>query len=763
LISEKYDIIGLVSAAGADALEQALSRLSGVESARVNLVTSSLTIRYDPALANGKIVREAVTGAGFEAIPRSARPRKKRPQTHPNENALMPNVEPSGNILYRLIVSVGCTVPLAYFSIGYNRDWALPDIFVGHENALIAALTQLILAIPVLMANRGYLHDGMKALARGKPSLDSLIALAVTAAMLYGLYGIYGLAWEAGHPVPGGVRIPRDLYFETAVIALTIVTIGKTIESKARDRYSDAVHRLRKIRPEMAIVKRNGGRETVEVEDIVPGDELELSPGQVAPVDGIVISGHAKIDASALTGECYPTTKGVGARVWGGSINLDGYITIRADQSGDESAISRLIRLVEEAASSRANISRHVDRIGAVFAPLILLAAVATGVVWLLLSHSLPLALARAISVVMVSSPCALTLATPMSVLIATVRAAQFGIAVKSAETLENAHDIDTVVLDKTGTVTAGKPTVTDIISLSDLDHNDLLRIAASIQRQSELPLAAAIVEEAKRSALEPYETESFTPRPGKGVEAVIKGKRYFAGGPRLLQENGIDISELVQSIGSLAAEGKTPFSFGCDGKALGIVAVADVMKPGSRAAIAALKRMNLDVIMLTADNALSAAALQQMTGVSRVIAEMLPEGRSRVIAELKDEGRRIAMIGDGINDTPALLAADVGIAIGSGTEIVSESAGISLMRGDLRDAVTALALGKAVIRNIRQNVALATFASIVGLPIAIGILPSPFTLGFSPAVVTGAMGISTTLVALNSWRLAFFRRKTLR
>ena len=760
MVTRKFNVTGMTCSACSAFIEKTVRKLPGVESAEVNLLANSMIAEYDDEAVSADAIVSAVADAGY-GLSSADDGRLSGMSVSVSLNRPVKSAEsPDENTLMRLIVSIVFSVPLSYIAMAPMFGWPLGHVFMKDENLFTFAFLQFLLALPVAYVNRSFFIRGFKSLARLAPNMDSLIAIGSTAAMGYGVYTVFLIAWKFGlggmaHSAPGAM----NLYFDSAAMILTLVTVGKFLESGAKRRTTDAITKLVSLRPDRATVIVDGAERRVPVESVVPGDVLVVRPGQYIPVDGVVIEGTSSVDVSAITGESVPAFKSVGDRVVSASINLNGFLKFRADRVGDDTTLSRIIRLVESASASKAPIARLADRISAVFVPVVMLIAAATVVTWLLLGANLDFALSCGIAVLVISCPCALGLATPTAVMVGTGVGARNGILVKTAAALEIAHSVDTVVLDKTGTVTAGRPTVTDIHSVCELDDNDLLALAASIETPSEHPLAFAIITEAEKSGLKTTPVEAFTPYPGKGVEATIRGKRYFAGGPGLLKENGIPTDELEQIVAREAAKGKTPFCFGAGGKALGVIAVADVIKGGSREAIATMKRMGLSVIMLTGDNALTAESVRLAAGVDVVYAELLPEEKVGVIRKLKSSGKTVAMIGDGINDAPALVEADVGIAIGSGTDIAIDSADIVLARSDLRDAVTALRLGKAVIRNIRTNLFWALVYNTLGIPIAAGVLYAATGFSLNPMVAAAAMSMSSISVVLNALSLNLFRR----
>lgn len=757
-IRSKFDIEGMTCSGCSSRLERKISALPGMERAEVNLLTKTMQVEYDEdSLGEGAIV-EAVEAMGFSAARRTGQ------KTDVRTKYVTPGQLPDAGaglrrMRFRLAISFSFTVPLVYLAMGHMLGLPLPAVF--HENFFVFSFTQMLLVMPVAVVNWVYFARGLKNLADREPSMDSLVAMGSSAAIAYSIFAMFKVSVSSAHGMTGGIDpMSVDLYFESAATILSLITLGKYFEERAKDHTSDAISKLIRLRPDTATILADGVERLVPVESIAPGDIVVIKPGQSIPVDGVIVEGRSTIDVSAITGESIPVDKQSGDLVHSATINQNGYFRFRAERVGDDTTLARIIGLVEEASASKAPISRLADKLSAVFVPAVILIAVATLAVWLLLGETIGFSLSMAITVLVISCPCALGLATPTAIMVGMGKGAQNGILFKSAEALEIAHGVDTVVLDKTGTVTEGKPVVTDIIPLCDMDDNELLTLAASLENPSEHPLSFAIKAEAEKSGLRLLPIEDFRALPGRGIEGSIGGKRYFAGGPILLQENGIDTKPLVESIQRLGNQGKIPFCFGGEGKVLGIIAVADTVKGGSRSAVADLKAMGLDVILLTGDNRYTAEGIRIASGIDHVIPEMLPEGKSDVIRTLKGEGRKIVMVGDGINDAPALVAADIGMAIGAGTDIAIDSADVVLMHSDLRDAVTALKLGKAVIRNIKENLFWALIYNTLGIPIAAGAFYVAFGLRLNPMIAAAAMSLSSISVVMNALRLNAFKRE---
>lgn len=757
--TELFTIEGMSCASCSGHVERDVSKLVGVTEVQVNLLTGSMTVSFDESLASTEIIIEAVTNAGYTARLDSKNmgdtSKKKTDEVKDDHEAVAQKT-----MRLRLFISFLFSLPLVYIAMGHMAGWPIPMFFMGAENSLVFALTQFILVLPVAFVNIGYFKSGGKALLRGSPNMDSLITIGAGASIFYGIVVMYEMAIALGQGNSAvALSHTHNLYFESAAMILSLITLGKYLENRAKKSTTQAISGLIKLRPDTATLLKNGKESTISVEDIQVGDHIVIRPGQYIPVDGVIIEGQTSVDASAITGESIPTLKTVGDRLWSASINLNGYCVFKAERIGEDTSLARIIKLVEQASSSKAKISKLADRISNYFVPAVIAISIISFGAWLLLGATFSFAFSIAISVLVISCPCALGLATPTAIMVGTGMGAKNGILVKSAESLEIAHSVKTVVLDKTGTITEGKPKVTDIISVSDLDHNELLTLAAAIEKNSEHSLGMSIIAEAKASGISFPKTDFFQAHPGKGVEAIVKGKRYFAGSPQLLSENNIPIEALLPELNRLASEGKTPFCFGSEKGALGIIAVADVIKKGSKEAISQFKALGLEVIMLTGDNQRTAEAIRKEAGVERVYAQLLPEDKATVIQNLKKEGKKIAMIGDGINDAPALVAADIGIAIGAGTDIAIDSADIVLVNSDLRDAVAALKLGKAVMKNIKQNLFWALIYNTLGIPIAAGVFFGLTGWTLNPMFAAAAMSFSSVSVVLNALRLNFFKR----
>ena len=748
--TEKFDVTGMTCSACSARIEKNINKTEGVIEANVNLLTNSMTVKYDDALLSTEDIIRVVENTGYGAS--SSEKRRSEAKEVKEDKSEIDEMKK------RLLVSMIFAIPLFYISMGHMLNWPLPGIFHGEENALIFAFTQFILCIPVMVVNSKYYKVGFKTLFMGSPNMDSLIAIGTSAAAAYGVYAIYKIGYGLGHMDMDMVRqFSMDLYFESAAVVLALITLGKFLEARAKGRTSDAIRKLMDLSPKTALVERDGMEIEIPVEDVVIGDIVIVKPGQAVPVDGTIVFGNTSIDESMLTGESIPVEKKAGDKVTGASINKSGFFKFKAEKVGDDTTLSQIIKLVEEASSSKAPISKMADKISGVFVPVVIVIAIAATIVWLILGATFEFALSIGIAVLVISCPCALGLATPTAIMVGTGKGAENGILIKSAEALEIAHHVQTVVMDKTGTITEGKPKVTDLLA-DGIDELEMLRIAASAEKGSEHPLADAIVEEAEKLKLDLYPVEAFEAIPGKGLRARINNKIYYLGNLRLINEQNIDIRNFEEKSTKFAEEGKTPLYFADERVVLGIISVADVVKPTSAAAIKEFQEMGIEVVMLTGDNKNTAEAIRKELNISRAVAEVLPQDKEREIRKIQEEGRKVAMIGDGINDAPALARADVGIAIGAGTDVAIESADIVLIRSDLLDAVTAVQLSKATIKNIKQNLFWAFIYNTIGIPLAAGVFYTLLGWKLNPMFAGAAMSLSSVSVVSNALRLKFFK-----
>lgn len=752
---EQFDITGMTCSACSARVEKTVAGLPGVSGVTVNLLKNSMAVAFDEGAVTPETITAAVEKAGYGASLRGGggtpiEGGKGRPDTVARELAGMKR---------RLVVSILFTIPLFYISMGHMAGLPLPPFLLGPENALGFAFTQFLLTIPVMFVNAAYYRVGFKTLFTGSPNMDSLIAIGSGAAAVFGVYAIYRIGFALGRGDMGTVHtVSMNLYFESAAMILTLITLGKFFEARAKGRTSDAIAKLVDLAPKTAVRVRDGREETVPVEAVRVEDILVVKAGESVPVDGVITEGGAFLDESAITGESVPAEKAAGDAVTGATINTSGHFLMRATRVGDDTALAQIVRLVDEATSSKAPISRLADRISGIFVPVVIAIAVLATAVWLLLGYGAEFALSIGISVLVISCPCALGLATPTAIMVGTGRGAANGILIKSAEAIEMAQAVDTVILDKTGTVTEGRPVVTDIATVDGVTEMDLLAVAASLEKLSEHPLGAAVVREAESRGLALEKVSGFTQTPGRGISGTIAGALCLAGNGKLLAEQGVALDEAAgKNAETFAADGKTALFFARDKALLGIIAVADTIKRTSREAVAELEAMGLEVIMLTGDNAATAEAVRRGAGIGRVLAEVLPGDKEREVARLQEAGRTVAMVGDGINDAPALARADVGIAIGAGTDIAIESADIVLMKSDLLDAATAVHLSRAVMRTIRQNLFWAFFYNILGIPVAAGVFYGAWGLTLNPMIAAAAMSLSSVFVVSNALRLRLF------
>ena len=768
---ETYDITGMSCAACSARIEKGISGMEGMQQCSVNLLKNSMTVSYDEAeLDSGKIIHQ-VEDIGYGASLHQTQGSKTTGASGRGKNGATDAAAAAAKQMkQRLIVSLVFTIPLFYISMGHMAGWPLPPWLLGARNHMIFAFTQFLLVLPVLIAGGHYFKNGLRNLWHRSPNMDSLIALGSGAAFVYGIYAIYKIAWGFSIEDMDMVEtFGMNLYFESSAMILTLITLGKFMEARAKSKTSEAITKLMDLAPKTAKVLRNGQEEEISVDDVQNGDILVVRDGDTVPVDGKITEGFASVDESAITGESLPVDKQAGDPVTGGTINRTGYFQMEATAVGEHTTLSKIIQLVDDATSSKAPIAKLADRVSSVFVPVVITIALLAAILWLLAGQSFEFALSVAISVLVISCPCALGLATPTAIMVGTGRGAAKGILIKSAEALEITHSIDTVVLDKTGTVTQGKPVVTDVIALeadgkaageNTQAYTELLRLAFSLEKMSSHPLAEAIVKKAEACSAAFQEVSDYEMIPGQGIAGTIGKVRCLAGNRKLMETNRIDISVAAGLQEKLADEGKTPLYFAQGGKFLGVIAAADVVKPTSREAIARLQEMGMDVIMLTGDNARTAEAIKKQVGIKTVIADVLPEDKEEKVRQLQEQGHKVAMVGDGINDAPALARADVGIAIGAGTDVAIESADIVLMKSDLMDAASAVSLSRAVIRNIKQNLFWAFFYNAIGIPVAAGVLYPVFHILLNPMIGAAAMSFSSVSVVSNALRLRFYTTK---
>ena len=742
----KFNVTGMTCAACSARVEKVTGAVPGVTRAEVNLLAGTMAVEAENAEVTAAIVK-AVSDAGYGA---SLAGEKVKKQEAPKPDNTLKEMK------VRIIGSAAFLLVLMYFTMGHMVGLPAPHWYHGTENALVAALLQFFLTLPVVYLNRVYYSRGLKALWHRAPNMDSLIAVGSLAALIYGIAALFRMAWAMGHGDWNTVQLySENLYFESVAMILTLITVGKFLEAKAKGRTGDAIRALMDLSPKTATVRRNGQNVEIPVEQVMVGDTVIVRSGGAIPVDGTVLEGRASVDQSALTGESVPVEKVPGDTVAAATINTEGYLEFRADKVGEDTTLAQVIRMVEEAGGSKAPIARLADKIAGIFVPVVMTIAAITFAVWMIAGSGLEFSLTCGIAVLVISCPCALGLATPVAIMVGTGRGAQMGVLFKNAEALENLHHVDTVVLDKTGTLTTGKPAVTDILPGS-ASQGHLLTIAASLEAKSEHPFAKAIL--AKMKGRSYPEATDFETLPGRGVAGTVNGLRYYGGNGRLMEELGVKVPEMPE----LAQQGKTPLHFASEkGEYLGTIAAADVLKPDSIAAVKAMQELKLDVVMLTGDNEATAKAIAAKAGITHVISDVLPTDKAGAVEKLQKEGHRVLMVGDGINDAPALVTADVGMAIGAGTDIAMESADIVLMNSSLTGVSGAIELSKATIRNIRQNLFWAFFYNSLGIPIAAGALYPAFGIQLSPMLGAAAMSLSSFFVVTNALRLRFFKTKT--
>lgn len=745
------DITGMSCSACSSRIEKVVNRMQGVEQMSVNLLKNNAHVTFDESVVDEKEIIARIEKLGFGARVHAANVAAPVPQ----QDTAAQEME---EMRQRLIGSLIFAGLVFYQHMGRMWGWPLPGFILGQENELINALLQMLWCIPVLFIDRKYFIHGVRNLLSGAPNMDSLIAVGSGASFIYGLYSVFGMAYAFGHNrldlLPG---FADALYFEASAVILALVTVGKFMEARAKSHTSDAIKALMNLTPKTALVERHGLQGEIPVEEVVTGDLLIVKSGASVPVDGEIIEGSAALDESALTGESLPVDKTIGDKVIGGTINRSGYFKMEATAIGADTALAKIIALVDEATSSKAPIAKLADKVSGYFVPAVISIAVIAAAIWLALGASWHFALTIAISVLVISCPCALGLATPTAIMVGTGRGAKSGILIKSATALETAHKVDTVILDKTGTITAGKPMVTDILPVKGSEA-ELLAFAAGLEKLSEHPLGEAIVAAAEAKQLALPEAGNYKQIPGQGVTAELAGAECAAGNLKLLQELNVDTSTLMDQYDKLASQGKTPLYFVRAGELLGCIAVADTVKPTSKEAIGKLQAMGLRVLMVTGDNRATAEAIRAQVGVDEAVAQVLPHDKEAVVRKLQQEGHIVAMVGDGINDAPALARADVGIAIGAGTDIAIETADMVLIKSDLLDVAKAIRLSRSVMTNIKENLFWAFIYNAVGIPFAAGVFYTAFGWLLNPLIAAVAMSCSSVSVVTNALRLRFIK-----
>ncbi|MDY5045119.1 heavy metal translocating P-type ATPase [Phascolarctobacterium sp.] len=763
---ELLDITGMSCSACSSRIEKVVGRMEGVEEIAVNLLTNKAQVSYDESKLDTAAIIARIEKLGFGAAVHQQT--NKVVAAKPTNTAATELAE----MRRRLVLSLGFTAPLFYLHMGLMYSWPLLELVKGQENLLLAALVQFFFCLPVVITGYKYFYHGLRNLWNRAPNMDSLIAIGSGAAFVYGLYGLLGLAYAFGHQRLDLIQGFYDaLYFESAAMILALITLGKFLEARAKSHTSDALTALMQLRPKTALVERHSVQGEIPLEEVVLGDVLIVKSGASVPVDGRIIEGSGALDESAITGESIPVDKLIGDKVTGGTINKSGYFKMEATAIGADTTLAKIIALVEEATSSKAPIAKLADKISGIFVPVVITIALAAACIWLILGESWHFALTIAISVLVISCPCALGLATPTAIMVGTGRGAKQGILIKSATALETAHKVDTVILDKTGTVTEGKPVVTDVLPEAGLSEAELLQLAAALEQLSEHPLGQSIVQKAQELELasdkQPITdtkdqaallATDYQALPGRGFLATLNNERYAAGNLLLMEEQGVELTQLRNTHAALATAGKTPLYFAQGSRLLGTIAVADTVKPTSKAAIAQLQKQGLKVIMLTGDNAATAEAIRRQVGLDEAIAEVLPQDKELHIRTLQEQGHLVAMVGDGINDAPALARADVGIAIGAGTDVAIEAADMVLIKSDLQDVARAIGLSKSVMKNIKENLFWAFIYNTIGIPLAAGLLYPAFGLLLNPMLAAAAMSCSSVSVVTNALRLRFIK-----
>ena len=758
---EQFTITGMTCSACSARVEKAVAKVDGTKDVSVNLLTNSMQLEYDEAKTSVPAIIKAVVDAGYGA---SVKGKQAAAKAAPQEDPVKKSI---AEMKHRLVWSIAFLLPTMYISMHglFEKLFGLPvpqivgAVFDGPENAIIFAFSQFLLVLPIMYLNRRYYIAGFRNLFRGAPNMDSLVGMGSMAAALFGAFAIFRMGWGFGHGDMALVQeYSTNLYFESAGMIVTLITVGKYLEARAKGQTSKALEKLMDLAPKQACVVRGSVEQVIPAEELVAGDEVIVRPGERIPADGTVLSGTTSIDESAITGEPIPVEKQAGDKVTSATINKQGSIHFRAERVGEDTTISQIIRLVDEASASKAPIARTADKIAGIFVPAVITIAVIAGGVWLAMGASVEFAFSIAICILVISCPCALGLATPVAIMVGTGKGAENGILIKSGEALEIAQSVDTVVMDKTGTITEGRPVVTDITTVDGVSEQEFLAIAAGLEKGSEHPLAEAVMTAARERGIAPKAMTDFKALFGRGVEAEADGHVYAAGNDKLMAEKGIDLTPYEAHLASLADDGCTPLIFAEDDRVIGILAAADVEKATSREAIARFRAMGIDVVMLTGDNARTAEAIRRRMDIPKVIAGVLPENKAEHIKKLQAEGHRVAMIGDGINDAPALAQADLGIAIGAGTDVAIESADAVLMKSDLLDAVSAIRLSKAVLKNIKENLFWALIYNVTCIPLAAGILYPAFGIKLSPVIGAAAMSLSSVCVVMNALRLRFFK-----
>ena len=780
----KFNIQGMTCSSCQAHVNKAVEKLDGVKSVNVNLLSNNMVVEYEENKLDNEKIISAVVDAGYGASTNSE-------NKNVEDSKKVNNSDIISGMKKRLIISICFWIPLMIVAMHHMifKLFNIPvpeiisNLFDGSENSITFALTQVLLLLPIMYVNRAYFINGFKKLFKRSPNMDSLVAIGSTAAIAYGVYAIYMIGYGLGH---GNLELVdqfrMDLYFESAGTILTLITIGKYLETKSKGKTSDAISKLINLAPKTAIILKDNKEIEVGINEISKDDIVIIKPGSSVPIDGVIIEGKSSIDQSSITGESIPVEKNIGDNVVSGTINKNGYLKVKATKVGEDTTLSQIIKLVEEASNSKAPISRLADKVSGVFVPIVISIAVLATIFWVFQGQSFEFALSIGIAVLVISCPCALGLATPVAIMVGTGKGAENGILFKSAESLELLHLVDTVVLDKTGTITRGKPKVVEIITNLQImqesqigngkikfvgninnniaSENNLLKIASSLEKNSEHPLAEALIQKAEENNIELENVEEFLAVSGRGVKGKIEGVKYYGGNLAFMKENNINTKDYDEKVKELSSQGKICLYFAKENNLLGVIVVSDTVKPASKMAIENLKKQKKEVFMITGDNKLVAESIAKEVGIDKVISEVLPQDKEKEVSKLQDAGKKVAFVGDGINDSPALVKADVGLAIGSGTDIAIESADVVLMKNSLSEVDTAISLSKAVIRNIKMNLFWAFFYNIIGIPVAAGVFFLNFGLKLNPMIGATAMSLSSVCVVTNALRLRYFKNK---
>jgi Cu+-exporting ATPase len=759
-MQRKYDVTGMSCSACSSYVDKVVRKINGVKEVNVSLLTNSMVVDYDETLTNDEAIIAAVVDGGYGASVVIETTTKNVQENKTNQKVSEEVADELSLMKKRIIFSFVFLIPLYWVSMGHMINLPLPEWLCGEANAMSFGLMQLLLTIPIVFLNQKYFINGTKSFLNKAPNMDSLIMTGSLAALIYGCFALFKISYGLGHSDLAMVKeYSTNLYFESAATILTLITLGKFLEARSKGKTSEAIAMLMDLAPKTAIVERNGVESEIPAEQVMVNDIVIVKPGMSIPVDGVITEGNTSIDQSALTGESIPVEKTLGEIVAAGTINKNGFIKFKATKVGNETTVAKIVELVETAASTKAPIARLADKVSGIFVPTVIVIALVTAVVWLLVGQSFEFALSMAISVLVISCPCALGLATPVAIMVGTGRAAQSGILIKSAAALENTQAVTTVVLDKTGTITEGKPVVTDVVSLKGMAEHNLFAAAASLEKKSEHILGLAIVEKAVKDGIDIFPVENFEAVPGRGVKGNVVGRDVLSGNLAFMSEYGVSTALFERYGSKLAEEGKTPLFFATGSPEtgytpIGIIAVADPIKESSFKAIEELKKNDIKVMMLTGDNRLIAESIKNKLGIDKAISEVLPTDKDSEIQKLQDAGEKVIMVGDGINDAPALVRADVGVAIGAGTDIAIESADIVLIKNDLRDVAEAISISKAVVRNIKQNLFWAFIYNIIGIPLAAGAFYSLLGWKLNPMFASFAMSLSSVTVVTNALRL---------